>query len=169
MTHLLPRLALLLACCFLAPARADEPTATKAKADGSPIIAADPKPEKPANPKVGAVKLRGSLRDGPAPFAWVGEADAGPSLRSIIAQLRHVAASDNHKGVVFFLDQPQLSRAQIDEISAAKDKKTGERLKLLDWQTIWLIPCAMAGVVMLLFFVLFREDAKPAAPEEQAA
>ena len=86
--------------------------------------------EKPAAPQVGAIKLVGPLREGPAPFAWVPEHEMGPSLRSVTAQLRFVATSDQHKGVVFFLDQPALSLAQIDELSAAiaDTRKAGKKV-----------------------------------------
>jgi protease-4 len=109
---------LLTLVCSIAPARADDEAVAPAK------------PVKPAAAQVGAIKLHGSLRDGPVPFSWVHEADAGPSLRSVIKQLRHVAASDKHKGIVFFLDQPQLSNSQIDEISAAvrETRKAGKKV-----------------------------------------
>lgn len=83
-----------------------------------------------AVPQVGAIKLAGPLHEGPAPFSWVSDADMGPSLRSIIAQLRYVAKSDNHKGIVFFLDQPALTLAQIDELSAAiqETRKAGKKI-----------------------------------------
>jgi nucleoside transporter len=32
-----------------------------------------------------------------------------------------------------------------------------------NWQAIWMIPCIAAGVIMLLFLALFREDTKTAA------
>ncbi len=58
---------------------------------------------------------------------------------------------------------------QIDEWSAMQTEKSNARLKLLDWQTIWLIPCVMAGVVMLLFLVLFRDDTRATVTEGEAA
>lgn len=67
------------------------------------------------------------------------------------------------------LEKPLEIQFQIDEMAAEQSTKTEKRLKLLDWQTIWLIPCAMAGVVMVLFFALFRDDAKPNVTEGEAA
>ncbi|MGD8453512.1 MAG: MFS transporter [Phycisphaerae bacterium] len=34
-----------------------------------------------------------------------------------------------------------------------------------DWQTIWLIPCIMAGVVAITFWALFRENSKAAGEQ----
>jgi hypothetical protein len=66
------------------------------------------------------------------------------------------------------LEKPLVTQLQIDEMAAEQGTKSDARLKLLDWQTIWLIPCAMAGVVMLLFAALFRDDAKPTITEDDA-
>ena len=33
------------------------------------------------------------------------------------------------------------------------------------WQQFWIIPCVMAAVVMVLFFLLFRDDSKTPATE----
>jgi MFS family permease len=37
---------------------------------------------------------------------------------------------------------------------------TGEAL-LRSYQTFWLLPCIMAGVIMIVFLVLFRDDSRP--------
>ena len=36
----------------------------------------------------------------------------------------------------------------------------GQAAKLLEWDMIWLIPCIAAGVVMVAFTVLFKDDSK---------
>ena len=46
----------------------------------------------------------------------------------------------------------------IDDLTAQQAEKSDQRLKLLDWQKIWLIPCVGAAVVMVLFFLLFKDD-----------
>jgi MFS family permease len=39
------------------------------------------------------------------------------------------------------------------------DDKINPTLTMPQWQTFWLIPCAMAAVVLVLFCLLFRNDA----------
>ncbi len=34
---------------------------------------------------------------------------------------------------------------------------------LIHWQAVWLFPCIAAGLIMVLFFLLFRDDTKVAA------
>lgn len=48
--------------------------------------------------------------------------------------------------------------AEIAELSAAQSSKALEALQLLDWRTIWMIPAALAGLIMLLFAAVFREE-----------
>ncbi len=68
---------------------------------------------------VGWIELSGVLREGPAPFAWVSEAEMGPSLKSVIEQINHVAGSDDHGGMVLYLDQPMISFAQAGALRRA--------------------------------------------------
>lgn len=68
---------------------------------------------------VGWLKLSGSLRDRPVPFAWVDQAEAGPSLQGVLRQLDTVARQPRYEGVVIYLDQPTLSLAQVDAIANA--------------------------------------------------
>ncbi len=68
---------------------------------------------------VGWMELSGELPDGPPPFAWVTEEQAGSTLRSVLKQLRTVAQDDRYRGVVITLNEPQLSLSQIDEIAMA--------------------------------------------------
>ncbi len=51
---------------------------------------------------------------------------------------------------------------QINDLGAQQAAKTNERLKLLDWKWIWLIPCAGAAVVMIMFSLLFQDDTRTA-------
>jgi nucleoside transporter len=37
-----------------------------------------------------------------------------------------------------------------------------EGAKVIDWQSMWLVPCAMAAVVAIAFWLLFRDDAEGA-------
>jgi nucleoside transporter len=48
------------------------------------------------------------------------------------------------------------------------DQATQLLLQARDWQTIWLIPCIMAGVIMILFFLLFHDKNVRAKPNAEA-
>ncbi|MEX0777968.1 MAG: signal peptide peptidase SppA [Phycisphaeraceae bacterium] len=102
---------------------------------------------------VGWLKLQGPVRDGPPPFAWVAESGRRPSLAVILAQLKHVAQDAKSKGVVLALDEPQLSWAQIDEISAAiaairaADKKVVVVSQQYDTHT-YLLACAADRILL---------------------
>ena len=60
----------------------------------------------------------------------------------------------------------QATAAAGDQGAALWSQATDVLLSARNWQTIWLIPCLMAAVVAVLFWVLFREDG--AAGKEQA-
>jgi nucleoside transporter len=53
----------------------------------------------------------------------------------------------------------QLSGFLFNEIV-----KTGQ---MQTWQKFWSIPCAAAAVVMIAFFIFFRDDTRPAVPVDQ--
>ncbi|MEM0914852.1 MAG: S49 family peptidase [Planctomycetota bacterium] len=72
---------------------------------------------------VGWLRLDDALRDGPVPFGWVSESDAGPSLRGVLRKLDVVAEQDQFLGVVVALDQPTLSLTQVVAI--------GERMQAI--------------------------------------
>ncbi|RMF82131.1 MAG: MFS transporter [Planctomycetota bacterium] len=53
----------------------------------------------------------------------------------------------------------QAEAAPTAEMAAGLwNQATDMLLKAHDWQMIWLIPCLMAAVVMIGFFLLFRDD-----------
>ncbi len=56
------------------------------------------------------------------------------------------------------LEQQGGAAAEIAALTAEQGRKALESLQLVDWQTIWLIPAALAGVILLLFLALFREE-----------
>lgn len=62
-------------------------------------------------------------------------------------------------------------KAQRDELKSEQDALALQALQLKNWQAIWMIPCIGAGVVMLLFAALFREEPAVAEPvtEEDVA
>lgn len=78
--------------------------------------------------QVGWIELSEELREGPVPFAWITEADAGPSLDMVLDQLEFVADSEDHVGLTIYLDQPLLSFAQAGAIRGgiAKVREAGK-------------------------------------------
>lgn len=68
---------------------------------------------------VGWIELSGMLRESPVPFAWVADADAGPSLQGVLSQIAAVRDGAEHKGLVIFLDQPELTLTQCTAIADA--------------------------------------------------
>jgi nucleoside transporter len=56
------------------------------------------------------------------------------------------------------LEQQGGAATEIAALTAEQGRKALESLQLVDWQTIWLIPAALAGVILLLFLALFREE-----------
>jgi len=75
-------------------------------------------PEK-IGPTVGWLVLQGPLREGPIREAWVDPADAGPSLRDVLDQIKTVKNGEHYLGLVVYLDMPELSGTQIDAIYKA--------------------------------------------------
>lgn len=68
---------------------------------------------------VGWITLDDVLRDSPVPFAWVEEADAGASLGGVLDQIATVRDGADHRGLVVFLDQPDLTLTQCTAIADA--------------------------------------------------
>jgi len=56
------------------------------------------------------------------------------------------------------LEQQSGSAAEIAQLTAEQGQKALEALQLVNWQTIWIIPAALAGVILLLFLALFRDN-----------
>ena len=65
---------------------------------------------------VGWLVLRGALREGPVREAWLTEDEAGPSLRTVLDQIRTVAEGEHYLGLVVYLDMPALTSTQVDAI-----------------------------------------------------
>ncbi|MEM6258933.1 MAG: S49 family peptidase [Planctomycetota bacterium] len=68
---------------------------------------------------VGWLVLQGALREGPVREAWVSEEEAGPSLRSVIRQIKTVKDGEHYLGLVVYLDMPMLTATQTDAIYKA--------------------------------------------------
>ncbi len=80
---------------------------------------------------VGWLELSGPLREGPVPFSWVGEADAKPSLRNVVDQLEYVADNPQYRGVVIYLDRPELKLTEAAAIGDAIAKVCAKNKKVL--------------------------------------
>lgn len=111
----LPSLALsvIAAACVLPAAAA--PPAT----DGHEHTHAAHDHDETAPRKVGWITLDAPLRSGPVPFAWVPEADAGPSLAGVLAQIKKVTDDPAYPGLVIALDQAPLTLPQTTAIADA--------------------------------------------------
>ncbi|MEX0655628.1 MAG: signal peptide peptidase SppA [Phycisphaeraceae bacterium] len=95
-----------------APANAPEAPAPGAPDAGEDVAVDEAQPAS----VVGWMELSGPLRDGPPPFAWLTEEDAGPSLTGVLHQLERVATQEQYLGLVIYFDQPELSLTQINAI-----------------------------------------------------
>lgn len=63
----------------------------------------------------------------------------------------------------------QAADASGADAQSLWDQGTALLLQAHDWQTIWLIPCVMAGVIMVAFFVLFKEPKENPVRTDSAA
>jgi protease-4 len=88
-------------------------TATTGAADADAVQVVD------WQPTVGWLKLHEALREGPVPYGWVTEDDAGPSLRGVLNKLSVVAEQDQYLGVVVALERPTLTLTQVMSIGDA--------------------------------------------------
>ncbi len=58
--------------------------------------------------------------------------------------------------------EARILECQIACLSDYKNARSIEALQLVDWRSIWKWPAIAAGIVMVLFFVLFKNDADSA-------
>lgn len=95
------------------------PAEAAGNAADAPVLVAEEAEPAEAAPRgiVAWLEIRGPLREGPVPYAWVSEEEAGLSLQGVVDHIDRLAASDEHLGLVIYLDQPMLSTTQIDEIT----------------------------------------------------
>ena len=96
-----------------------------------PEVAGDDKTvEEAVGPLVGWLELKSDLSESPAPFALMpGDAEDSP-LAQVIKKLKHVAATENYKGLVVYLNQPSITYSQVQEISdaVALVRKSGKKV-----------------------------------------
>ena len=56
----------------------------------------------------------------------------------------------------------------MDLLSAYQGAKSVEALKEMKWKTIWLIPAIFAGVIMVLFVLVFHDDTRAESGKDNA-
>ncbi|MEX2214683.1 MAG: signal peptide peptidase SppA [Phycisphaeraceae bacterium] len=96
----------------------------------APIVDEDPFAEEDTGPLVGWLELKGELAESPAPFSLMpGQREDSP-FAGIIKRLKHVAAKENYKGLVIYLNQPGITNSQVQEISDAVQlvRKSGKKV-----------------------------------------
>ncbi len=49
-------------------------------------------------------------------------------------------------------------QAEMDDLKASIEEKNLAMLRTKDWSAIWMLPCIMAGIIMVIFGLLFREN-----------
>lgn len=102
---------------------------------------------------VGWLELCGPLRESPPPFAWISETEAGVSLRYVLSQLQWVAEDEAFAGVVIYLDEPDLTLPQIQEITEAirQVREAGAKVLVFAEQydlTSYLLACSADKVLL---------------------
>lgn len=89
---------------------------------------------------VGWMELSGPLMSRPAPMAFGGDPDKAKTLAAVLDQMNHVATADDYLGMVIFLDQPELSLAQIMELRRAVLRVRQADRKVLVFAEAYALP-----------------------------
>lgn len=84
-----------------------------------------------ATPRVAWIELAGPLPDAPPALAWVDPARGRPTLQRLVKEIRRVSTDPKTLGMVVYLDQPELSLTQIDELEAAIRDVRASKKKVL--------------------------------------
>lgn len=53
--------------------------------------------------------------------------------------------------------------AEIEKLEAEKNDTVIKALQLIEWRSIWIIPCVLAGIIMILFVLVFKDDSEKKA------
>ena len=77
----------------------------------------------------------------------------GPEVEGLQQQLASVSA-----------DEKTALDEQISQLKEEKSAKRKEYLRNIDWKPLWGIPAIFAGMIMLLFALMFREDSAEGSP-----
>lgn len=68
------------------------------------------------------------------------------------------------------LEPALLLAAQVESLKKLGEFTSVKALKVIDWKTIWAIPCILAGVILMLFVLFFRDrSVEEAAAHDVAA
>ena len=113
-------------CWAVAPVQPVVPDVQEAVADPEAIDVvvetdADDAAEAAADtPRVGWLEVDEPFREGPIPFAWLGEAEAGPMFSRVLAEVRGLAEGDAPAaGLVVYLNEPALPVSQAAALADA--------------------------------------------------
>lgn len=90
---------------------------------------------------------------------YVEEAYTPPTVASINQEVQDIGAR-------VAAMNPAADASEIAALTAEQSAKSLEALRELDWRSIWMLPAALAGLIMLMFAVTFREKAGEAAPRD---
>ena len=97
-----------------------KPATKPAEAAAKPDAKKDKEKEKTEpEPIVGWIEISDHLHEGVAGPGLGGKSASSHSLRGVLQKLRHVALEPRCKGVVLFIDEPELELAQVNEITLA--------------------------------------------------
>ena len=77
----------------------------------------------------------------------------GPEVAALQQQLASASA-----------DEKTALDEQIAQLKEEKSQKRMEYLRNIDWKPLWGIPAIFAGIIMLLFAFMFREDSPEGSP-----
>ncbi|MEM8737421.1 MAG: S49 family peptidase [Planctomycetota bacterium] len=117
-----------------------EAAGAPAAVDAQTPEAKDSPAASPTGSTVGWIELNEPLREGPTPFAWIGEADAGPSLKSVLDRLAVVERGEDYAGVVIALDQPGLTMTQATAIAEAIAQVRAAGKQVLTFAEVYGLP-----------------------------
>jgi len=102
---------------------------------------------------------------------WIGANQVGPRLQAkyTAPEAAGLQIQIQQRGAQIFQQEKRLEAAtpgeapqiqsEIDRLTAEKNALSHQANTLTDWKSFWLVPCVMAGVVMAVFALLFRDDA----------
>lgn len=93
-----------------------QPASQEKTATDQKVAAAD---EPQQAPVIGWLDIDQPLREGPSPFAWVSEEEAGLSLSRAVAAIDRVANDPKMSGLVISLNSPEFSLVQVDRLAEA--------------------------------------------------
>lgn len=82
-------------------------------------------------PVIGWLDIDSPLRQGPSPYAWVSEDDAGLSVTSAVRAIDRVASDAKFGGMVISLNSPEFTLTQVDQLSAAIGRARANGKKIM--------------------------------------